>query len=78
MVEGFQGNTEVVSFAITAGATILAGETGTVTVTETLLAAIDGNNSGGAGDLGTLKVVASDANNPSINVIAQVGGRRRR
>jgi VCBS repeat-containing protein len=71
-VEGFQGSTEVVSFVITSGATIQAGQTGTVTVTETLLAPIDGDNGGTTGDLGTLNVVASDVNNPSINATDQI------
>ncbi len=72
VVEGFQNNTEVVSFAITAGATIQAGQTANATVTETLLATIEGDTGGGAGDLGTLNVVASDVNNPSISVVDQV------
>ncbi len=72
VVEGFQGSTEVVSFAITSDATINAGQPSTVTVTETLLAAIDGDNGGTASDLGTLSVIASDVNNSAISATDQV------
>ncbi|MFN5275912.1 beta strand repeat-containing protein [Bradyrhizobium sp.] len=61
-IVGTQNGVTVVKFDITAGATIAAGTTGQVTVTETLLAAIQGEGSKSP-DLGTLNVVATDTLN---------------
>ncbi|MEI9915706.1 MAG: hypothetical protein WDN29_07760 [Methylovirgula sp.] len=63
---------EIATLVLSGTTTIGAGTAGAVTVTETLLAPIDGNNGGGAGDLGTLNVIASDANNSAINATDQV------
>ncbi|WP_201456055.1 beta strand repeat-containing protein, partial [Bradyrhizobium macuxiense] len=61
-IVGTQNGVDVVKFDITAGATVAAGTTGQVTVTETLLAAIQGEGSASP-DLGTLNVVATDTLN---------------
>ncbi|OYU61409.1 MAG: hypothetical protein CFE30_15335 [Bradyrhizobium sp. PARBB1] len=61
-IVGTQNGVTVVKFDITAGATIAAGTTGQVTVTETLVAAIQGEGSKSP-DLGTLNVVATDTLN---------------
>ena len=61
---GTENGVQVVKFDITAGSTIAAGTTGSVTVTETLLAPITGEGTG-TPDLGTVNVVASDTVNPA-------------
>src|SRR5579863_2676145 len=61
---GTENGTQVVEFQITAGSTIGAGGSGTVTVVETLLAPITGEGTG-TPDLGTLNVVATDTVNPA-------------
>ena len=68
-LEGFQTqnnvSVEVVKFDLTGTTSIAPNTTGTVTVTETLLAAINGEGST-TGNLGTVNVVGTDINHSPV------------
>ncbi len=65
---GKQNGVTIVEFQITSGATITANHSGVVTITETLFNSLEGNNGGGADDLGTLHVVATPTSaRPQLN-----------